>query len=143
MSGRRISRVGFIGLLTQSLTLIRTIDPIFLSVLSDVLYAIVTAKAPAVYETTVKYALPRLTASIANANADEPWVPSSALELIGTIGRGSPETGLGEGFFAAIAPSVFGCLKVAEDRDVLQVRILMYTFIRSRITSVFRTGFYC
>ncbi|KAI0253279.1 ARM repeat-containing protein [Lactifluus subvellereus] len=103
-------------------------DPIFLSVLSDVLYAIVSAKAPAVYETVVKYALPRLTTSIEHANADESWVPSSALELIGTIGRGSPET-LGEGFFAAIAPSVFGCLKVAEDRDVLQNGVLLLTLV--------------
>ena len=74
------------------------------------------------YEVTVKQALPRLTASIGNANESEWWVASSALELLGSIARGAPEAGLGEGFFAAIAPCVFDCLKVAEDRDVLQVR---------------------
>jgi importin-9 len=118
-------------------------DPIFLSILSDVLYAIVSAKATGVYEAAVKYALPRLTASIGHANADETWVPSSALELIGTVVRGAPETGLGEGFFSAIAPSVFDCLKVAEDRDILQVRISTYSSSRGRLTWVFRAGFYC
>jgi importin-9 len=116
------------------LPVIRMTDPIFLSILNDVLYAIASAKAPGVYETAVKYALPRLTASIANANADDTWVPSSALELIGTVARGAPGTGLGEGFFAAIAPSVFDCLKTAEDRDVLQVRISTYSSARVRLT---------
>ena len=106
------------GLLIQSYL----IDPIFLSILNDVLYSIASAKVPGVYETIVKQALPRLTASIGNANANESWVASSALELLGSITRGAPEAGLGEGFFATIAPCVFDCLKVAEDRDVLQVR---------------------
>ena len=44
------------------------------------------------------------------------------LELIGSITLGAPEAGLGEGFFAAIVPCVFDCLKVVEDWDVLQVR---------------------
>ncbi|KAH9973321.1 ARM repeat-containing protein [Lactifluus volemus] len=104
-------------------------DPIFLSILNDILYAIVTAKAPTIYETTVKYVLPRLIASIDNTNVNETWVPSSALELIGTLARGAPEAGLGEGFFAAIAPSVFNCLKVAEDRDVLQNGVLLLTLV--------------
>ena len=37
---------------------------------------------------------------------------------------GAPDAGLGEGFFAAIVPCVFDCLKVVEDWDVLQVRAL-------------------
>jgi importin-9 len=69
----------------------------------------------------VKEALPRLTASMGTYNTNESWVASSALELIGSLARGAPETGLGEGFFAAIAPAVFVCMRVAEDRDVLQV----------------------
>jgi hypothetical protein len=65
---------------------------------------IASAKVPGVYETAVKQALPRLTASIGAANTDESWVPSSALNLIGRVARGAPETSLWEGFFAAIAP---------------------------------------
>jgi hypothetical protein len=124
MSGRRISRVRFGYAFTSAGLLIQSylIDPIFLSILNDVLHSIASAKVPGVYETIVKQALPRLTASIGNANPNESWVASSALELLGSVTRGAPEAGLGEGFFAAIAPCVFDCLKVAEDRDVLQVR---------------------
>ncbi|KAH9046970.1 ARM repeat-containing protein [Lactarius deliciosus] len=96
-------------------------DPIFFSIAS--------AKVPGVYETAVKQALPRLTASIGAANADESWVASSALDLIGSVARGAPETGLGEGFFAPIAPCVFDCLRVAEDRDVLQNGVLLLTLV--------------
>ena len=39
---------------------------------------------------------------------------------------GAPEAGLGEGFFAAIVPCVFDCLKVVEDWDVLQVRVYVH-----------------
>lgn len=109
---------------TLSIALIHVADPIFLSLLNDVLESIVSSEASGVYEATVKQTLPRLTASIANSNPNESWVASSALELIGSLARAAPETGLGEGFFAAIAPTLFDCLRVAEDRDVLQVRIL-------------------
>ena len=103
--------------------LMHMIDPIFLSLLNDILLSTASSKTPGVYEATVKEALPRLTASIGNYNANESWVASSALELAGSLTRGAPETGLGEGFFAAIAPPVFDCMRVAEDRDVLQVRV--------------------
>ena len=98
-------------------------DPIFLSLLNDILLSIASSMTPGVYEATVKQALPRLTASIGSYNANESWAASSALELTGSLVRGAPETGLGEGFFAAVAPTVFECLRVAEDRDVLQVPI--------------------
>lgn len=104
-------------------------DPIFLSILNDVLSSIASAKVPGVYETAVKQALPRLTASIGTASVDESWVASSALELISSVAGGAPETGLGEGFFAAIAPCVFECLKIAEDRDVLQNGVLLLTLV--------------
>jgi len=106
--------------------LIHITDPIFLSLLNDVLLSIVSSKAPGVYETAVKQALPRLTAAIASSNANEWWVASSALELAGSLARGAPETGLGEGFFITIAPTLFECLRVAEDRDVLQVQTFSY-----------------
>jgi hypothetical protein len=98
-------------------------DPIFMSLLNDILLSIASSKTSGVYEATVKQALPRLTASIGNYNANESWAASSALELTGSLARAAPETGLGEGFFAAVAPTVFDCLRVAEDRDVLQVPI--------------------
>ena len=84
----------------------------------------------------MKQALPRLTASIGNANESEWWIASSALELLGSTARGAPEAGLGEGFFAAIAPCVFDCLKVAEDRDVLQVRAIRLCAFASSNTNL-------
>jgi importin-9 len=51
----------------------------------------------------------------------ESWVLASAIELVGSLVRGAPERGLGGGFFALLAPNLFGCLRDAEDRDVLQV----------------------
>jgi importin-9 len=90
-----------------------------LSILNDVLFSIVSAKASGVYEAAVKEALSKLMASIGSYNANKSWVASSPLELAGSLGRGAPETGLGEGFFAAIAPSIFDCIRVAEDRDIL------------------------
>ena len=109
-----------------SIALIHYADPIFLSLLNDILLSIVSSKTSGVYETAIKEALPRLTTSIGNYNANESWVASSALELTGSLARGAPETGLGKGFFAAIAPTVFDCLRVAEDRDILQVRVCPY-----------------
>jgi hypothetical protein len=106
-----------------SIALISSIDPIFVSLLNDVILSVASSNVSGVYEATVKEALPRLTAAIGSYNANESWVASSALELIGSLARGAPEAGLGEGFFAAIASTVFECMRVAEDRDVLQVRI--------------------
>jgi|SRR6266436_1322390 len=123
--------------------LIHIEDPIFLSLLNDILLSIASSKTPGVYEATVKQALPRLTTSIGNYNANESWAASSALELTGSLARGAPETGLGEGFFAAVAPTVFECLRVAEDRDVLQVPIsLVLAGPLVTNTDVARTGFY-
>jgi importin-9 len=36
--------------------------------------------------------------------------------------KGSPDSGLGDGCFALLAPSLFKCLSTTKDRDVLQVR---------------------
>ena len=52
---------------------------------------------------------------------EESWITSTALELLDSVIDNAPESGLGEGFFATIAPSLFGCMEKAEDRDVLQV----------------------
>jgi hypothetical protein len=78
-----------------------------------------------VCEATVKEALPRLATAIGNYNANESWAASSALDLIGSLARGAPDTGLGEGFFAAIAPTI------PEVRDVLQVPISLLASLGS------------
>ncbi|KAI9510750.1 ARM repeat-containing protein [Russula earlei] len=96
-------------------------DPIFLSLLNDILISTVSSKTSGVYEATVKHALPRLTAAIGSSEANEPWVASSALDLAGSLSRGAPEIGLGDGFFATIAPTL--------DRDVLQNGVLFLTLV--------------
>jgi len=70
----------------------------------------------------VKQSLPTLCAAIANAKSDESWVAGSAIDLVSSLIRGCPGTGLGEGFFTLLAPCLFNCLEHADDRDVLQVR---------------------
>jgi hypothetical protein len=97
-----------------------------LSLLNDVLFSIVSAKASSVYEAAVTEALARLTVTIRNHNANELWVVSSALEPAGSLARGALEACLGEGFFAAVVPPVFDCMRVVEDRDVSRVRICSY-----------------
>jgi importin-9 len=96
-------------------------DPIFLSVLTD-LFTNLASSSPSVYEVLVKQAVPRLTEALNAANNEQSWAVSSALDLLASLAEGAPESGLGEGFFATIAPNVFATLKVAEDRDVLQVK---------------------
>ncbi|KAI6012635.1 armadillo-type protein [Pisolithus orientalis] len=95
-------------------------DPIFLSIFTEILESLAASRANGVYETVVKQALPTLCTAIANAKPDEPWIAGSAIDLVSSLVRGGPEGGLGEGFFAHLAPSLFNCLEHAEDRDVLQ-----------------------
>ena len=96
-------------------------DPIFLSILSEILSSLASSSSPQVYETVVKQALPTLCGSIASAKPEESWMASSAIELVSSLVAGAPDAGLGAGFFAVLAPSLFVCLGAAEDRDVLQV----------------------
>ena len=98
-------------------------DPIFISLISGILEAIAHFPAPGVYEALVKAALPPLSQALGSPGPDSSWIWSSALDLLTGIIRGvDSEKGLGEGFFAAIAPPLFKCLGETEDRDVLQVR---------------------
>ena len=84
-----------------------------------------SSSANGIYETVVKQALPTLCNSIAAATPEESWITSSAIDLVSSLVRGSPGSGLGEGFFALLAPNLFKCLQEAEDRDVLQVKVLI------------------
>jgi importin-9 len=81
-----------------------------------------------VYETVVKQALPTLCYSIESAPLAESWISASAVELVSSLVSGSPESGLGDGFFGLLAPSLFKCLCTAEDRDLLQVIMCAYYF---------------
>lgn len=98
-----------------------TLDPIFLSILTDILESLASSTNTGVYETVVKQALPSLSNAIASAKPLESWIAGSGIELVSSLVRGSPPSGLGEGFFAVLAPNLFKCLGDAEDRDVLQV----------------------
>ncbi|KAI0319475.1 armadillo-type protein [Amylostereum chailletii] len=104
-------------------------DPIFLSILTDLFSSIASSSTPGVYQATVKQALPRLTEAIGRVALDQSWVASSAIELVSSLVQGAPESGPGEGFFATVAPNLFSCLKVAEDRDVLQNGVSLLTLI--------------
>ncbi|KAG6885829.1 hypothetical protein C0993_009221 [Termitomyces sp. T159_Od127] len=104
-------------------------DPIFHSILADIFTNLAASSSPGVYETVVKQALPALTSAIASAKADESWIAESAIDFITSFVQGSPETGLGGGFFALVAPNVFKCLGETEDRVVLQNGISCLTAI--------------
>ncbi|KAF9011181.1 armadillo-type protein [Cyathus striatus] len=104
-------------------------DPIFLSILSDILASLAGSKASGMYESVVKQALPVLNNAIASAKPSESWISGSAIDLISSLVRGCPESGLGEGFFGLIAPNLFKSLLESEDRDVLQNGIACLTLI--------------
>ncbi|KAG8219346.1 armadillo-type protein [Butyriboletus roseoflavus] len=104
-------------------------DPIFLSIFTDILASLAKSSAAGVYETVVKQALPTLCTSITTAKHEESWIAGSAIDLVSSLIRGAPESGLGDGFFALLAPNLFNCLKNAEDRDVLQNGVVCLTLI--------------
>ena len=96
-------------------------DPIFISILTDVLESLASSPAPGVYQAVVQQALPPLCNAIASSATDNSWISSAGIELVTSLVEGAPESGLGEGFFAMLAPSLFACLRTAEDRDAIQV----------------------
>jgi importin-9 len=94
-----------------------------MSLLTDILTSLASAPGPGVYQSVVEKSLPTLSEAIAVAKLEESWVASTAIELVTSLVSGAPEAGLGEGFFAVVAPSLFKCMEQAEDRDVVQVWI--------------------
>ncbi|KAJ8502778.1 hypothetical protein ONZ45_g11445 [Pleurotus djamor] len=95
-------------------------DPIFVGMFSDILQILASSSAPDVYPTVVKQALPTLCSAIANAKPSESYIASTGIDLVRSVLGGSPESGLGDGFFAMLAPVLFKTLAEAEDRDILQ-----------------------
>ncbi|KAF6754194.1 armadillo-type protein [Ephemerocybe angulata] len=105
-------------------------DPIFISLLADILAELASSSGAGIYETVVKQALPILVDAIGSAKKDESWITSSAIEFAQSLVQGSSaEKGLGDGFFALLAPNLFQCLDQADDRDVLQNGITCLTLI--------------
>jgi hypothetical protein len=92
-----------------------------LSIVDNILTSLASSSAPGIYQTVVKQALPNLCQAMAAAPLTESWITASAIDLVSSLVRGATEGGLGDGFFAVLAPSLFKSLGEAEDRDVLQV----------------------
>ncbi|KAJ6520160.1 armadillo-type protein [Mycena sanguinolenta] len=107
-------------------------DPIFLSNVDNILTSLASSSADGIYQTVVKQALPNLCQAMTAAPLDESWITSSAIELVSSLATGASEGNLGDGFFALLAPSLFKCLAVAEDRDVIQNGISCLTLIIRR-----------
>ncbi|KZT02228.1 ARM repeat-containing protein [Laetiporus sulphureus 93-53] len=95
-------------------------DPIFISLLTEILASLALSPAPAVYATVVKKALPPLCNAIMASTAREPWIAGTAIDLVSSLIQGAPASGLGDGFINILAPSLFLALRTVEDRDVIQ-----------------------
>jgi hypothetical protein len=92
-----------------------------MSLQSDILGSLAKSPAPGVYETVVKQVLPPLCHAIETAS--QSWVVGTAIDLAQSLASGAPESGLGEGFFALLAPGLFNVLHGTEHADVIQVRL--------------------
>ncbi|CCL98539.1 uncharacterized protein FIBRA_00538 [Fibroporia radiculosa] len=104
-------------------------DPLFISVLTEILDSLASSSAPDVYETVVRRALPALSNAITASTEKEHWITGAAIDLASSLARGAPETGLGEGFVGLLSPGLFLALRTIEDRDVIQNGILCLTLI--------------
>jgi len=98
-----------------------------MSVLTDIFVNLAASSTPGIYETVAKKALPLLSVAISSATKEESWIAGSAIDLVGSLVKGVPEGGLGEGFFELLGPNLFSCLSTAEDRDVLQASYIQFT----------------
>lgn len=96
--------------------------------MTDIMESLAKSKAAGIYQTVISTGLPTLCAALGAARQDEPWVIESAIDLINGLIRGAPEGGIGEGVFALLAPGLFATLSSADDRDVLQVNMLVTFF---------------
>ncbi|RPD64798.1 ARM repeat-containing protein [Lentinus tigrinus ALCF2SS1-6] len=104
-------------------------DPIFISIMTDVLESLAASPAPGVYPAVVQQALPPLSNAITTYATADSWITSGAIELVNSLVEGAPENGLGDGFFAMLAPSLFAALGTTEDRDAIQNGIVGLTLI--------------
>lgn len=117
--------------LTQLSSSLYFLDPILLSVITDVITAIASSPTPGAYSTLVAQVLPTLIHTLegaANA-ANESWLASSALELVESVIEGGGKGQLGDGFVAGLAPSLFNCLSKTQDREIMVVCTYLFTTI--------------
>ncbi|EJF67437.1 ARM repeat-containing protein [Dichomitus squalens LYAD-421 SS1] len=101
-------------------------DPIFISILGNVFQSL--ASSPA-YQAVVHQALPALTTALMSATEVDSYVASAAFELVGALVEGAPASGLGDGFFAILAPALYATLRATEDREAIQNGIATLTLI--------------
>ncbi|KAI0756104.1 ARM repeat-containing protein [Daedaleopsis nitida] len=112
-------------------------DPIFNAIMADVLASLASSPAAGIYPAVIQQALPALAHAIATYTANDSYVAAAGLELTNGLIEGAPETGLGDGFLALLLPSLFACLRTAEDRDAIQNGISCLTLvIRKDITQL-------
>ncbi|KAF8498357.1 ARM repeat-containing protein [Gautieria morchelliformis] len=104
-------------------------DPILLSILDDLLTDLTRSPAAGVYQAVVSHSLPTLCNALAQAKSGESWIASSAIDLICSLARGASRGGLGEGFFATLAPTLFECLGSTYDQETLENGIVLFTLI--------------
>lgn len=103
-------------------------DPIFISILTDIITNLASSRTSGIYETVVKQALPLLSSTISVSKKEESWIAASAIDLVSSLVKGAPDSGLGDGFFNLLGPNLFSCLTTAEDRDVLQASVILRFF---------------
>lgn len=97
--------------------------------IGEVFSALSAAPSPAVQHVLLQEALPNLTASMAQIRID-PFSPAAAaaMDIVDSIFSGRPSP-MGEGLFAAVAPTLFEVLAVAQDRDTVQTGLNIVTSV--------------
>ncbi|KAF8577246.1 ARM repeat-containing protein [Ramaria rubella] len=104
-------------------------DPILLSILDDLLTDLARSPTLGVYEAVVSQSLPMLCSTVSRVKSDESWIASSAIDLISSLARGASRGGLGDGFFATVAPCLFRCMRDTEDQETLENGIVLLTLV--------------
>ncbi|KAF8522163.1 ARM repeat-containing protein [Hysterangium stoloniferum] len=104
-------------------------DPLLLSILDELLTDLASSSTPNVYQAVVSQTLPTLCNALAQSTSNECWIASSAINLIAGLARGASRGGLGDGFFATVAPSLFGCLQATQDQETLENAVVLLTLV--------------
>ncbi|GJJ12042.1 hypothetical protein Clacol_006283 [Clathrus columnatus] len=104
-------------------------DPILLSVLEDLFTDLASSRTPGVYQAVVTQCLPILCNALAQPNLDQPFITTSAIDLISALAQGAQRGALGDGFFAALAPHLFARLRDRQDNELLENAIVLLTLV--------------
>ncbi|ORY73226.1 ARM repeat-containing protein [Leucosporidium creatinivorum] len=104
-------------------------DPMLGVSIGEVFSSLSAAPSLAVQHVLLHEALPHLTASMAQIRID-PFSPAAAaaMDIVDSIFDGRPSP-MGEGLFAAVAPTLFEVLSVSEDRDIVQTGLNIITSV--------------